>query len=188
MWHTFYTGFFRWSFLVEITTFRKLAMLSSSGEKRFWNVISCVGCTGLSRYPAIIQHSKLRNFRFYLKKEAEIAVNGCTIFTKNCTIEEVHYICVLIFVTYITLFRHRFLDLNLKNARLCSCRLRLDLLSKYSVFNASWAYTLYVISYTSVCYCSREPKLSRKYFCLWFLLMQYGEAGPGFVGPESCTV
>jgi hypothetical protein len=72
-------------FFVEITTFRKLAMLSSSGEnKRLWNVISRAGCTGLSRYPAIIQHSKLRNSRFYVKKEAEIAVNGCTVLTKNC--------------------------------------------------------------------------------------------------------
>ena len=96
----FFSVIFFFFFFFEITTFRQLAMLSSSGEnKRLWNVISCVGCTGLSRYSAIIQHSKLRNFRFYLKKEAEIAVNGCTNVTKNCKLEEVQYIFVCLFLS-----------------------------------------------------------------------------------------
>jgi hypothetical protein len=62
-------------FLLEIATFRKLAMLSSSRKnKQFWNLISYVGCSGVSQYPVVIQHSKLRNFRFYLMKETQLAI------------------------------------------------------------------------------------------------------------------
>jgi hypothetical protein len=70
---------------------------------------------------------------------------------------------------------------ELKNARFCSCRLRLGFLSKYSVFNAGWAYTRYVIIQQFVIAQSRI-ETQQKMFWLVICVEAIRWGGSGFCG------